>query len=588
MNELCDLWALMSECGFRGPAMSAAPPKRKFKFKLSSPFNHPSEVQEGIIKAIEESGSENGFIVSPCGSGKTAAIIQAALAAGLRVLFLCYETQGVHQMVQALRQHTTLVGNQICVHSGKHKDEPHPHWCFLVTTYAMFASNEAHRSAQSKKARDYVYNTHWDLVCCDEAHHVCAKTFRKMLERLHYTRMLGFTATLFRNEYCSKTQSRDEHEREAFGWFGKVLFRRTCRELEEAGLIAKIRRAVVTVPLTPEFEIAHDMAVGSQKKYLASLNPAKLNALKAVCDMHKCMGHAGIVFVTHLLSARVVLATLGEGWKVLSGGSAHGEDDTRTAFLNAAIVEEFNAGKLDGMICTAVGYSSMDVPLTRFCYVAVVDADGGAASAAQRIGRVARSPRVHRSEGESDEDLRARRLKAQKEATYYDFITRDTEDVEAADKRQTLFEVEGYSDEIDIPLETLLESSAARGASLPYHNIVTEMQLLKEVLQYKELGKVEKEANAAAVKARAPQRSRVRGHLANAKQASSGVAKQLLERKAAQARKIERAVAEEAKAARREAIDNAPTTDETRRIFQALSHLPASVLQAVGMTDESV
>lgn len=557
----------------------AAPPgKRKFMFRKTSPFNHPSEVQQAMIDAIQATEPSNGFVVSPCGSGKTAVILQAAMAAGLKVIIFCYESQGVKQMEQALREHTTLFGHQICVHSGKSKGEPHEHWCFLITTYGMFASKEAHRSAQSKRVRDYVYNTNWDLVCCDEGHHVCAKTYRKMLGELHYKRMLGFTATLFRNEFCSATQTRDEHEREAFGWFGTVLFRRTCRELEEAGLIARIRRAAIKVELTPQFRTAYDMAVGPQKKYIASLNPTKLNALKATCEVHKRMGHAGIVFVTHLLSAKVVEKVLGEGWEVLSGGSAHGEDDPRNAEINADIVKRFNAGELVGMICTAVGYSSMDVPLTRFCYVAVVDADGGVASAAQRIGRVARSPRLVRREGESDAALRTRRLEEQKGATYYDFITLDTEDEEAADKRQTLFELEGYGDEIDVPAQGMLDSAKEYDAPLACSGIVAEMLLLKEVLQYKELGKVEKEANAAAAKTKAPQSSKVRAHMANAKQAPSIMGKMLLERKAAQAKKREREIAEEAREVRRKTIDNAPMTKETLAIFRKLD-LPLEVLE---------
>lgn len=552
--------------------------KRKFSFRKTSPFNHPSEVQQAMIDAIQATDPRNGFVVSPCGSGKTAVILQAAMAAGLKVIIFCYESQGVKQMEQALREHTTLFENQICVHSGKSKGEPHPHWCFLITTYGMFASKEAHRSAQSKRVRDYVYNTHWDLVCCDEGHHVCAKTYRKMLEELNYKRMLAFTATLFRNEFCSATQTRDEHEREAFGWFGNVLFRRTCRELEEAGLIARIRRAVIKVKLTSQFRIAYDMAVGPQKKYIASLNPAKLNTLKATCEVHKRMGHAGIIFVTHLLSARVVATILGPGWEVLSGGSAHGEDDPHNAEINAKIVNRFNAGELVGMICTAVGYSSMDVPLTRFCYVAVVDADGGVASAAQRIGRVARSPRIARREDESDDALRTRRLEEQKEATYYDFITCDTEDEEAAGKRQTLFELEGYGEERDVPAQVMLDSAKEHGVPLSCDGLVAEMILLKEVLQYKELGKVEKEANVAAAKTKAPQSSIVRAHMAKAKQASNLMGKALLERKAAQAKKREREVAEEARDLRRKTIDNAPMTEEVLNIFRALD-LPLEVLE---------
>ena len=559
-----------------------APHQVKFQFRRSSPFNDPSEVQREMIDAIQATDEENGFVVSPCGSGKTLVLISAGMAAGPKVLIFCYESQGVKQMEQALREHTTLLGNQICVHSGKSKGDPHPHFCFLVTTYGNLAAKGAHRSTQSKKVREYVYKTKWDLVCCDEAHHMCAATYMPMIMGLTAKRKIGFTATLFRNEYCSATQDRDEHEREAFGWFGKVLYRRTCRELEEKGLIAKIRRAVVKVDLTKEFRIAHDLVSGPQKKYLASLHPAKLNALKATCEVHKRMGHAGIVFVTHLLSARVVARILGVGWEVLSGGSAHGEDDTHNAEINAEIVNRFNQGELVGMICTAVGYSSMDVPLTRFCYVAVVDADGGVASAAQRIGRVARSPRIASREGESDEALLARRLEAQKEASYYDFITRNTEDVDAADKRQVLFELEGYADEIDVSPQVMLASAKEYDVPLACCGIVDEMQLLKTILSYKELGKVEKEANATAAKTKAPQSLKVKTHLDNAKKANNSLGKELLVRKATQARKREREVAEQAMTSRRLTIDNAPLTNETLNIFRALN-LPIDVLEKVDM-----
>ena len=566
--------------------MATAPYLPKFQFKRGSKFNKNSQVQKGMLAAIESQSSKSGFIVAPCGSGKSAVILASGMSAGHKVIIFCYESQGVHQMAQALRDNTTLLPTQIFIYSGKtrDKDVPSSRFCFLVTTYGMFASKEAHRSKHSEKVRKYVYDTEWDLVCCDEAHHMCATTYRPMIEDLKAKRKLGFTATLFRNEYCSLTQSRLEHEREAFGWFGEVLFRRTCRELEEAGLIAKIRRAVVTVDLTPEFRRAHDMAFGSQKKYIASLNPAKINALKAVCEIHKRMGHAGIVFVTHLLTAKVVKDSLGEGWEVLSGGSAHGEEDSHTSELNAKIVQRFNDGKLVGMVCTAVGYSSMDVPLPRFCYVAVIDADGGVASAAQRLGRVARNERVARLEGESDIDVRARRRSQQKEATYYDFITRGTEDELAATRRGMLFKIEGYGDEIVIEPEVVLSNAKEHGVPLAFEGLVDQVALLAEVLQYRTLGSVCAAANAVAVMAKAPQSGKVKAHRENAKMAHSAIAKKLHMRKAGQAKQREKVVAQEAKEERRKTIDSAPMSEESLKILRALE-LPISVLNAAGLID---
>lgn len=558
----------------------------KFQFKRNSKFNKKSEAQTEMVASIQAKSHRNGFVVSPCGSGKSAVIIESAMEAGHKVIIFCYESQGVHQMAQALRDNTTLLPTQICVYSGKNRDNdvPSSRFCFLVTTYGMFASRDAHRSKHNERVRKYVYDTEWDLVCCDEAHHLCATTYRPMIEALNAKRKLGFTATLFRNEYCSLTQDRHDHEREAFGWFGEVLFRRTCRELEEAGLIAKIRRAIVTVDLTPEFRIAHEMAFGSQKKYIASINPAKLNALKAVCEIHKRMGHAGVVFVTHLLTAKVVKDCLGEGWEVLSGGSAHGEEDAHTSELNAKIVQRFNDGKLVGMVCTAVGYSSMDVPLPRFCFVAVIDADGGVASAAQRLGRVARNERILRLEGESDIDVRARRVARQKEAAYYDFVTRGTEDELAAARRKILFNVEGYGDEVVISPEVVLNNAKEHGVPLAYSSLVDQVVLLSEVLQYRTLGNVCAAASAVAVLTKAPQTGKARAHRENAKIASSSIVKKLHMRKAAQAKRLETAVAQKAKDQRRKTIDNAPISEESLKILRALE-LPISVLDAAGLVE---
>ena len=132
----------------------------------------------------------------------------------------------------------------------------------------------------------------------------------------------------------------------------------------------------------------------------------------------------------------MLLRILGPRWKALSGSSAHGDDDKHTAEQNAKIVAEFNAGELDGIVSTSVGESAADFHNPRFVYIVIVDAHGGNASAAQRDGRLARTPRVERStveraEGgeraESDASLLRRRLAVQKSAFLYDLVTPKTE-----------------------------------------------------------------------------------------------------------------------------------------------------------------
>ena len=559
----------------------------KFHFRMDSEWKHKSEPQEQMIDAIKRTRPRNGLIVAPCATGKTAVMVEDAIDNYLFAIFLCPTAQGVFQLAQAFREHTTMMmDTQICVYCGSKKFLPKPPFGYLITTYAMFTDSKSLRSKASRDARDYVLSQKWQAIYCDEAQHIPADTYMDLIKRLLKNsggRGLGFTATPFRNEYCM-SKSREEHEHEAFGWFGPVLFRISCIELERAGLIAKIRRARVNVELTEEFRKAYELTSGADKMYIASLNPCKLNLVSAICATHKALGQAGIVFVTHLLTARVVSKMLGPQWEVMSGGSAHGEDQTHTPERNNDIVQRFNAGGLDGLVCTQVGYSSMDVYRESCCYLVVVEADGGIASAAQRLGRVARSKRIAQLDSESEDALRERRLKCQKVAKYYDLVTCGTEDEAAAERRQRLFAVEGYGEETIIAPETLLGVAAALGAPVPYSTPVEQVLLLKEVLQYRALANVCAAANAAASKAKAPHASKVRELANKGETAKTGVMKALHKQREKRARVEKQAAAAKAKEARRDTIDNAPLSEETVATLQALS-LPMSVLDEAGLVE---
>jgi len=561
---------------------------RKFRFKESSKFLEKSEPQEAMMDAIRSTVG-NGILVAPCGCGKSAVIIEALMAAGTLGLVLCYESQGVFQMAEAIRKNTSIWDFQLHVFSGKSKKVPKRNapYCYFITTYGMFSKAMSSSGEASNEARKVVFETPWDLVCLDEFHHANAKTYEPMIRQLATTakRMLGFTATLYRSELRAfGPHSSLEHEARAFGWFGPVLFRRRTKDLEDVGLIAKITRAAVRTEFTREFALAHREAVGVQNIYLAALNPNKLNALVAICAQHTAAGHKGIVFANHLVVAKIVCECLGEGWVVLSGGVAHGvEEKSRNPEANAEIVERFNTGKLKGMVCTTVGESSMDVHYDRFCFVCVVDADAGLAAAAQRLGRVARSVRINREGCESDEELTARRLANQKRAWYYDFITEGSSDCVAARTRDQLFEVEGYGSARQVPPVKVLAAAAKAGVALPYVDCLDrEMRLLKEILGYNKLGEVCAHANVAAAASQHPQRAIVKANQQALNVATNCITKTFANRKLKHSQQqLTQAIAK-SKQTRRRAIDNSGMSAETRRIFQKL-RLDADVLSRAGL-----
>ena len=357
-----------------------------------SKFHRPSEPQAQALAAIGAT-RDSGIVELPCGTGKTMIALRCATDNGCeRVLFLNFEQVGAVQVGNAIREHTTLNERHICLYTTGCKTEPNRRTCYMVTTYAMFSATTG-RSDATARVRDFVLTNAWDLVVLDECHHAWAATFRDLVERLarNARRVLGFTGTLCRNEPLvgedAQTLTRQEANEKQFAFIGRVLYSRTCAEMEAEGLIAKVRRLEVSVGMTAHFATAHARAVGPPQQYQQAQNPEQLNAVWMLVELHRRIGDIGMIFCNHLLPAKTLKAFLGPRWEVLAGGSAHGTEGTHTARANAALVRRFNDGELDGLIATPVGESALDVFNARFRYAIVVDAHSGHASAAQKLGR---------------------------------------------------------------------------------------------------------------------------------------------------------------------------------------------------------
>ena len=569
----------------------------RFEFKPCSKFNEKSEFQEEMMEAIEETqDKKTGIVIAPCGAGKSAVIIEALLAAGTLGLILCYESQGVYQMSEAIADNTTIDPSRIYTFSGSTRDTlPDPNdvrFCFLITTYGMVAESKARRNAESQRVGNFVRNTPWNLVCCDEFHHAGAKTYRPLVEDLIGVaeRVLGFTATLYRSDDSCRPESLDfATEAKAFHkWFGPVIYRTTCKQLEDAGLIAKIRRSVVKCDFTPEFRMAYDKANGYQKTYLAALHPAKLNVRKAICHMHKSMHHVGIVFANHLIVAEMAKECLGSGWVVLSGGSAHGslaEQQKHNPAHNNKIVKRFNEGLLDGMICTAVGESSMDAYIDRFCFVVVLEADGGIASAGQRIGRVARNTRINQADGQSLKEVRGERLKHQKTAGYYDLVTLETSDETAFAERQHLFKIEGYETYERMGQEQVIESAFAVGLEpdeLPHTSLRDSLPLLKRVLMYVKMSQLCAEASAAAAANNEEAQKQVEKCRQKAASATHPLFRDQARKSLPSKREHLKRKKMESKEIEHDKILNLPMDENTRAIFEHID-APVAALAAAGL-----
>ena len=565
--------------------MAAKPPQARCLFKLlpGSKFLRPSEPQAQALEAIRAT-DKSGIVVLPCGAGKTAVFLQAALEAGNKVLFLNFEKQGVVQVADAIREHSNVKDAHLCVYSSEVKKDPNHLLCNMITTYSMFSST-SNRSSETCKVRKFVFGTAWDLVVLDECHHAWASTYRPIVEELLKTskRVLGFTGTLCRSETVAAADASTSVRREAhakeFAFIGEVLYSRTCAELEAAGLIAKVQRMQVAVALTDHFSVALAEASGSCKLYLQSINPQKLNATWMLVQMHTALGHVGMIFCDHLLPAKTLKSVLGARWEVLSGGNAHGTEGSHTAQVNADIVKRFNDGALDGLIATPVGESALDVHNTKFRYAIVIDAHGGQAPASQKLGRLSRTPRVLPNPDESAEDLAKRVKQQQKVASYYEIVTLNTEEETAAKARNVQFIDDGYEcTHVDYgKLVAQLASVGLAEARAPYSDPVAQLTLLVECLSYQELGVVEGEGNARATEVLQPHRDLTRKLKQKRDSAKHPLFRQRKQQQLVRTRAQLPERKAEASVAKREVIDGAAMPEAAARVLRML-HLDAELL----------
>lgn len=527
------------------------------QWKPESKYNQKSETQaEAMIALLDamKGDKKGGIVILPCGSGKSALIAEVAMLGNMN-LILSYEKQGVIQLTAILRDHTTLKSSDVCQLTGETKDVPNDSLCFVVMTYGLFASSiGATRRGQVSTIGQFLLKQVWDCVLCDEVHHACAATYKPFLQnlKLKSSWMFGFTGTLFRSDYALN-DTREQHEKSAFGWFGEVIFRRSCNQLESSGMIAKVRRRTIKTPFTEEFAFAHDQTSGSMRVNLHSVHPTKLNALKHLCAAHKGIGQTGMVFANHLFGAKIIRIVLGERWEILAGSNAHGDESNHSTTENSRIVSRFNAGKLDGLISTSVGESSLDVYNPTFSFLIVMDAHGGEAAAAQRAGRLFRTPRVLRKPGQSDASIHADRLLSQKSGFYYEFVTPNTEEEAAAEARERKFDAEGYAKSETIEMSRIMGMANTAGTQMDFADLRDCMALLKLTLSYQELGRNAVLGKTAAAAIRAPHTKHVSGIRSKAKK-SSTIFKTRYENQAKQLSKMAPLVQAQAKVANRKVL----------------------------------
>ncbi len=247
----------------------------------------------------------------------------------------------------------------------------------------------------------------WGLIIYDEVHLLPAPVFRYTAD-IQAKRRLGLTATLIRE---------DGRETDVFSLIGPKKFDIPWKDLEKQGWIAVAACKEIRVPIPDDIRIEYATA-GIRKRYrIASENPVKSEVVEHLLNRHR--DDLVLVIGQYLHQ----LETLAKKFNapIITGKVENTEREK--------LYSDFRQGKIKLLVVSKVANFAVDLPDANVA-IQVSGTFGSRQEEAQRLGRILR-PKKNGSV-----------------ARFYSIVTRDTQDLEFAAKRQLFLTEQGYSYEI--------------------------------------------------------------------------------------------------------------------------------------------
>jgi DNA excision repair protein ERCC-3 len=292
---------------------------------------------------------------------------------------------------------TTLGERDIGEYSGERKDiRP-----VTVPTYQILTYRK-HKNADFEHLRA-LNDQGWGLVVYDEVHLLPAPVFRFSCE-VQGTRRLGLTATLVRE---------DGRERNVFSLIGPKVYDVPWKILERQGWIAGVTCTEVRVELN-SLDRAEYMQENRRDRFKrAALNPEKTAVVEKLLHRHR---HESVLVIGQYISQLEQLAAR-FGLAIITG-----KTDNRT---REQLYERFRRGEIRTLVVSKVANFAVDLPDASVA-IQVSGTFGSRQEEAQRLGRILR-PRER------------------KRARFYTVVSRDTMEMDYAEKRQLFLIEQGYT-----------------------------------------------------------------------------------------------------------------------------------------------
>lgn len=411
--------------------------------------------QRALSKMFALDGvAKSGIVVLPCGAGKTLVGIAAAARIKRRVFVLTSTAVAVDQWRRQFLEYTTIAAGDIYCLTAEQKrpiEDKDRRACVLISTYSMMGFG-GKRGGDSALILEQIQQLEWGLLVVDEVQMMPARTFRTVATTVKSHCCLGLTATLVREDHL---------ELDLHWLIGPKLYEANWQQLQDDGYLARVRCVEVWCEMAKDFFSEYLRAIDEKDAFkrnaLWTCNPNKLRVCDYLIRRHEARGDKIIVFSDNIYILEAFA-------KKLQRYYICGKVDMRERMQ---ILEKFQHSPwCNTIFLSKVGDNAIDIP-NASVIIQISSHYGSRRQEAQRLGRILR-PKPKSANTASKFN-----------AFFYSLVSRDTQEMYYASKRQTFLVEQGYN------YHVLREHNVDQmsQANLAYSGEDDQKQLLSEVLE---------------------------------------------------------------------------------------------------------
>jgi len=361
--------------------------------------------QNNAIDAFWQSGSVkwwSGVIVLACGWGKTIVWIWAMHKVQTKTLVITTTANACFQRKRELENRTNISSDDIGVFSGNQREiKP-----VTIATYSMLTYRK-NKESNFDNMEIFTNQNRW-LVIYDEVHVVPAPIFG-YVANIQSKRRLGLTATLVRE---------DGQEDMIFCLIWPKKYDLPRKELEKSWHIASAYCKEIRIKMPDDIKMQHAIAEKRQQFAISAQNPAKLQTIQRLLDLHK---NDKILILWEYLEQLDEISKMTWIPKITGKMSVNKREE---------LLQKFRNNEISQLILSRVANFAIDLPDAN----ALIEVSGlrwSRQEEAQRLGRILRP-----KDGDNT-------------AHFYMLVSADSRELEFAENRQMFLIEQWYIYEIE-------------------------------------------------------------------------------------------------------------------------------------------